>query len=61
MTVAEEDLRVVRERYRVGVARIIDLVSSQVALDQARVDLVGARYDYMLAEAELEAILGREM
>lgn len=59
--VAEEDLRVVRERYRVGVATILDLVTSQVALDQARTDVVTARYDYVLARAQLEAILGREL
>ncbi len=59
--VADEDLRVVRERYQVGVAIILDVITSQVALDQARVDLVEARYDYVLARAALEAILGREL
>ena len=59
--VAEEDLRVVRERYRVGVATVLDVVTSQIALDQARVNLVGARYDYVMARAQLEAILGREL
>lgn len=59
--VAEEDLRVVRERYQVGVAIILDVITSQVALDQARVDLVEARYDYVLARAALEEILGREL
>ena len=61
LEVAQEDLRVVRERYQVGVARIFDVVVSQVALDQARVDLVQARYDYVLARAELESVLGREL
>jgi outer membrane protein TolC len=59
--VAEEDLRVVRERYRVGVATVLDVVTSQIALDQARVNLVGSRYDYVMARAALEAILGREL
>ena len=61
VVVAEEDLRVVRERYRVGVATVLDVVTSQIALDQARVNLVGARYDLVTAKAELEAILGREL
>lgn len=61
LSVAEEDLRVVRERYRLGVATILDLVASQVALDQAGTDLVTSRYNYLLARAELEAILGREL
>lgn len=61
VTVAEEDLRLNRERYRVGVATVLDVITSQVALDQAEADLVSARYDYVLAKAELESIVGREL
>lgn len=61
VAVADEDLRVTRERYRVSVAIILDVVTSQIAADQARVDLVNARYDYVLARAQLEAILGRDL
>ncbi len=35
--------------------------TTQIAVDQARVDLVNARYDYVLARAQLEAILGRNL
>jgi outer membrane protein TolC len=59
--VAEEDLRIVNERYRVGVATILDLVTSQVALQEAEANLVAARYDYAVARADLQAILGREL
>lgn len=59
--VAAEDLRVVRERYSVGAATILDVLVSQNAVTQADVDVVTARYDYILARAELEAILGREL
>lgn len=59
--VAEEDLRVVRQRYEAGAATILDIVISQAAADQAAADLVGARYDYVLARTELEALLGREL
>ena len=61
VVVAEEDLRLNRERYRVGVATILDVITSQVAMDQAEADLVSARYDYVLAKAELESIVGREL
>ncbi len=61
VAVADEDLRVTRARYEADVAIILDVITSQVASDQARVDLVNARYDYGLARAELEAILGREL
>ena len=61
VAVADEDLRVTRARYEADVAIILDVITSQIAADQARVDLVNARYDYVLARAELEAILGREL
>lgn len=61
LAVAEEDLRVIRERYRLGVATILDLITSQIALEQAQADRVTARYDYALARAQLESILGREL
>ena len=59
--VADEDLRVVRARYEVGAATILDILISQNALTQAETDLIATRYDYILARAELEAILGREL
>jgi outer membrane protein TolC len=59
--VAEEDLRINRERYRLSVAIILDVVTSQIALDQARTDLVTTRYDYIIARAQLEAVLGRSL
>ncbi len=59
LRVAEEDLRLIRERYRVGVATVLELVSSQIAVVQAGATAVTARYDYVLARAQLEAVLGR--
>jgi outer membrane protein len=59
--VATEDLRVVRERYAVGAATILDILISQSAADQANTDVITTRYDYILARAGLEAILGREL
>lgn len=59
--VAEEDLRLIRERYAVQMATVLDVITSQVALDQAEANLVSARYDYMVAKAQLESIVGREL
>ncbi|MDP2959460.1 MAG: TolC family protein [Longimicrobiales bacterium] len=59
LAVADEDLRVIRERYRVGVATILELVTSQISVVQAGATAVTARYDYVLARAQLEAVLGR--
>lgn len=56
---ATEDLRVQNERYRLGAATIVEVLASQVALDQAETDLVQARLDFLVAKAQLEALLGR--
>ncbi len=58
---SEEDLRVQRERYRLGAATIVDVLASQVNLDQAEVDIVQARFDYLVAKAQIEALVGREL
>jgi len=58
---ATEDLRVNRERYRVGAATIVDVLSSQEALSQAEVDVVQARYNYVVAKAQIEALIGRSL
>ena len=59
--VAREDYRVQQERYEHGAATILELVSSQIALTQAEYDLINARYDYQIAKAELESLVGREL
>lgn len=59
--VAGEDLRVVLERYGVGVATVFEVVTSQIALDEAEAGRVWTRYDYLIARAELESLLGREL
>jgi outer membrane protein len=58
---SEEDLRVQQERYRLGAATIVEVLASQVNLDQAEVDIVQARLDYLVAKAQIEALIGREL
>ena len=58
---ATEDLRVQQERYRLGASTIVDLLTSQEALNQAEVDVVIARFDYLRAKAQLEALIGRNL
>lgn len=58
---ATEDLRVQQERYRLGASTIVDLLTSQEALSQAEVDVVNARFDYLRAKAQLEALIGRNL
>ncbi|MBI4542995.1 MAG: TolC family protein [Gemmatimonadetes bacterium] len=61
LAAAEEDLRMQRERYRLGSSTIFEVLSSQVSVDQAQVDLVRARYDYLVARAQIEAYVGRAL
>jgi outer membrane protein len=58
---AEEALRVQQERYRLGAATIVEVLASQVNLDQAEVDIVQARLDYLTSKAQIEALIGREL
>jgi len=58
---AREDLRVTQERYRLGLATILDLQASQITLLQAEVDLIRRRFDYQLGLARLEALLGTNL
>ncbi|MCB9463557.1 MAG: TolC family protein [Candidatus Eisenbacteria bacterium] len=55
---AEEDLRVLEERYQAEAATILDLQASQVALTEAEVGTVRARQALGTAIARLEAVLG---
>ncbi len=58
---AEEDLRVQQQRYGVSAATLLDILTSQALLDQARQDLIRARFDLRVARAQLEALVGREL
>jgi outer membrane protein TolC len=58
---AKEDLRVQQERYRLGASTIVDVLISQEGLNQAEVDVVSARFDYLRAKAQLEALIGRKL
>jgi outer membrane protein TolC len=60
-TAATEDLRVQQERYRLGASTIVDVLTSQEALNQAEVDVVNARFDYLRAKAQLGALIGRTL
>ena len=56
-----EDLRVTQERYRLGLATILDLQSAQITLRQAEVDLIRRQFDYQIGLARLEALLGSDL
>ena len=61
LAASREDIRVVSERYRLGVATLVDLLVSQEGLTQAELDMVNAWLDYLRTKAQLEATLGRAL
>jgi outer membrane protein len=58
---AQEDLRMQQQRYAIGASTVLDVLTSQTQLDQARRDLIRARYDRRVAQAEIEALIGRDL
>jgi outer membrane protein len=55
---AEEGMRLVRSRYENQLARMIDLLDAQTAVNGARADLVRARNDLQQSRAQLEFASG---
>jgi outer membrane protein TolC len=39
----------------------VEVLTSQETLDQAEVDLIRARLDFLVARAQLEALVGRAL
>ena len=58
---ADEDLRVQTQRYTLGASTLLDVLTSQTALNQARAALIQARFDYRNAKAQLEQLVGRDL
>ena len=55
---AEEDLKLVQGRYSLGSASILEVLDAQVSLVSARSSLIRSKYDSMIEQASLKAILG---
>ena len=55
---AEEDVKLVQERYSLGSASILEVLDAQVSLVTARSSLIRSKYDSMIEQASLKAILG---
>jgi outer membrane protein TolC len=58
---ARASARVQTERYRLGSIGLVELNAAQDALSRAETDAVSARFEYLRAKAEIEAILGRPL
>lgn len=58
---ATEALRVTQERYRLGAGTLLDLLTAEANMTQAAVSEVQARYNYLIARAQLEALVGHSL
>ncbi len=58
---AEEDLRVQQQRYAVGASTLLDVLTSQTALNQARVQLIQYRLNFRTTKAQIEQLIGRDL
>jgi len=58
---AEEDLRVQQRRYQLGASTFLDVLNSQLTLNQARGALIQARFDARVAKAQIETLTGKDM
>ncbi len=58
---AQENLRVTEQRYRLGVATVLELTQVQEQVTSAQVQEVRARFDYLRAKAQIEALIGRTL
>ncbi len=61
VAVATENYRVVSSRYGVGVATVLDLSVAEQTVATAEQQLVNARYDFQLARANLQTLVGRDV
>ena len=61
LIVSREDYRVILSRYNVGASTVIDLSIAEQNLATAEQQDVNARYNYQLARANLETLIGRSL
>lgn len=58
---ATENLRVVQQRYNLGLSTIVDLLTAQTTLNQAQANLIAAHNTVRLAAAQIEALIGQPL
>ena len=57
---AEKAVQIAGKRYEVGKGTVLELNSSQVSLTQAQLTYNQSIYDYLVAKADLDQVLGKE-
>jgi outer membrane efflux protein len=57
---AEKAVQIAGKRYEVGKGTVLELNSSQVSLTQAQLTYNQSIYDYLVAKADLDQVLGKQ-
>ena len=57
---AEKAVQIAGKRYEVGKGTVLELNSSQVSLTQAQLTYNQSIYDYLIAKADLDQVLGKQ-
>ena len=60
VTQAEKAVQIAGKRYEVGKGTVLELNSSQVSLTQAQLTYNQSIYDYLVAKADLDQVLGKQ-
>ena len=55
---AEEDLKLIKEKYNIGSASILELLDAEVSEISARSSIISAQYDLLIQQSNLNALLG---
>jgi len=55
---AEENLRIIENKYEVGMASNVEVIDVQVAYTGAKANAINALYDFYIARGELEKSMG---
>jgi outer membrane protein TolC len=55
---AKEGMRIIEKRYKAGLAKMIELLDSEVALSRAKFNSIEALYDYQIRRAQLYISIG---
>jgi outer membrane protein len=58
---ANEDLRLAEERYRVGAGTMLETIDAQVALTQAKAEVIQGKCDFLIATADLAVATGKKI
>ena len=55
---AEEDLKLAQVRYAQGSTTILEVLDSQVSVQQAKSSLISSKYDAYIEQTNIKALLG---